>query len=69
MRIMEQAYGLLVTPIKRVAAANIPVPPGHLERWVLPKPQAIANAVGSVMGIDEQLAVTARAPGPGSTVV
>jgi pyruvate dehydrogenase E1 component beta subunit len=55
MQIMEKAFHALACPIQRVSAANIPVPAGYLEQYVLPQPQDIANAVGNALGIKEQL--------------
>jgi pyruvate/2-oxoglutarate/acetoin dehydrogenase E1 component len=57
MQITECAFDSLRSPVKRVAAANVPVPAGHLELSVLPRPQDIADAVGSVLGLAEQLKV------------
>lgn len=57
LRIMETVYRPLLGPIKRVAAADLPVPAGHLERSVLPKPQDIADAISTLMGLDARLVV------------
>jgi len=57
LRIMEGASRPLLSPVKRVAAADLPIPAGHLERWVLPKPQDIAMPVGAVMGVEGGLEV------------
>jgi pyruvate/2-oxoglutarate/acetoin dehydrogenase E1 component len=57
MQIMERAFKYLSSPIKRVAAKNIPIPAGCLEKEVLPKPQDIADAIGLVLGIQENLFV------------
>jgi len=46
----RNAFDSLLSPVKRVAAANIPVPAGHLELSVLPTPQHIADAIGAVLG-------------------
>jgi pyruvate/2-oxoglutarate/acetoin dehydrogenase E1 component len=57
MQIMENAYQSLSCPIKRVAAKNLPVPAGCLEKDVLPKRQDIADAIGHVLGIKEKLTI------------
>lgn len=57
MRIMENAFDYLDAPIQRVAAANFPIPGGVMEQFVLPQPQNIADAIGTVMGIKEALPV------------
>ena len=57
MQIMEKAFDDLDAPIQRVAAANLPIPGGLLERYVLPQPQGIADAIGVVLGIKERLTV------------
>lgn len=57
MQIMEKVYKPLISPIKRVAAKNIPIPAGCLEKEALPKPQDIADAIGQVLGIKEKLIV------------
>jgi pyruvate/2-oxoglutarate/acetoin dehydrogenase E1 component len=57
MQIMENAFDYLDAPIQRVAAANFPVPGGVMEQFVLPQPQNIADAIGTVMGIKEALLV------------
>lgn len=57
MQIMEKAFDSLASPIQRVAAANLPIPAGYLEHYVLPQPQDIANAVGAVFDLKEQLSI------------
>jgi pyruvate/2-oxoglutarate/acetoin dehydrogenase E1 component len=57
LRVMEAVSRPLLSPIKRVAAADLPIPAGHLERWVLPKTQDIADAIAVVMGVGEGLVV------------
>jgi pyruvate dehydrogenase E1 component beta subunit len=57
MQIMEKAFDDLDAPIQRVAAANLPIPGGLLERYVLPQPQGIADAIRAVLGIKERLPV------------
>ncbi len=68
VRITEGAARPLASPIRRVAAADLPIPAGYLERWVLPKPQDIADAIVSVMGIDERFVVRAAAVEGGFSV-
>jgi acetoin:2,6-dichlorophenolindophenol oxidoreductase subunit beta len=58
MQITEASFDSLLRPVKRVAAANFPIPAGHLELSVLPKPQDIADAVGSVLGLAQRLTVS-----------
>ena len=69
MQILEKVPNLLASQIKRVAAANIPIPAGYLEGFVLPQPQDIADAVGDVLGIKERLSLTAETPKSGFKVV
>jgi pyruvate/2-oxoglutarate/acetoin dehydrogenase E1 component len=57
MQIMEKAFKHLSNPIKRVAAKNIPVPAGCLEKEVLPKQQDIADAIGQVLGKEEKISI------------
>jgi pyruvate/2-oxoglutarate/acetoin dehydrogenase E1 component len=57
MQIMERASDSLATPIRRVAAANMPVPQGFMEQYVLPQNQDIADAIGTVLGLKKQLVV------------
>jgi pyruvate dehydrogenase E1 component beta subunit len=68
LRIIETVSRPLLGPVKRVAAANLPVPAGHLERSVLPKPQDIADAIGTLMGVDGRLVVEAAPEEPGFSV-
>ena len=58
MQIAERAGDYLAIPVKRVAAANMPLPQGFMEQYVLPQNQDIADAIGAVMGLKEHLAVT-----------
>jgi pyruvate dehydrogenase E1 component beta subunit len=44
-QIMEKAFDSLDAPIRRVCAANYPIPGGPLERSVLPQPQQIKAAI------------------------
>jgi len=50
MQIMERAFDYLDAPIQRVAAANMPIPAGLMEQYVLPNPQQLAAAIETVMG-------------------
>jgi acetoin:2,6-dichlorophenolindophenol oxidoreductase subunit beta len=50
MQIVEKAFDFLDAPVQRVAAKNYPIPPGAMERFVLPQVDQIAAAVQSVMG-------------------
>lgn len=68
LRIMENVSAPLLSPVKRVAAADIPIPAGHLERWALPAPQDIADAVCAAMGLEKGIEVTSALEQPGFTV-
>jgi len=57
MQIMERAFDYLDAPIRRVAAANFPIPAGGMEQYVLPQPQSIADAIRDVLGVKEPLPV------------
>lgn len=50
MQIMEKAFDSLDAPIQRVCAANMPIPGGYLEQYVLPQPQKIKSSIESMMG-------------------
>ncbi len=50
MQIVEKAFDYLDAPVQRVAAKNYPIPPGAMEKFVLPQPQDIIDAVEAVMG-------------------
>jgi pyruvate/2-oxoglutarate/acetoin dehydrogenase E1 component len=50
MQIMEKGFDYLDAPIKRVAAANYPIPGGLLEEHVIPQPKDIKAAIEAVMG-------------------
>jgi pyruvate dehydrogenase E1 component beta subunit len=69
MQILEKFPDLLASQIKRVAAANIPIPAGYLERFVLPQSQDIADAIGDVLGIKERLSITGETPKSGFKAV
>lgn len=49
-QIMENAFDYLDAPIKRVAAANMPIPAGFLEPYALPQPAQVTAAIEAVMG-------------------
>jgi len=57
MQVLEKAFDDLDAPIRRVAAANLPIPGGIMEKYVLPQPQDIADAIGEVLGLKERLTV------------
>lgn len=69
MQILEETHNLLASPIKRVAAQNIPIPAGYLEKFVLPRPQDIADAIGDVLGIKMGSLHHGETPKPGFKVV
>jgi pyruvate dehydrogenase E1 component beta subunit len=48
-QIMEHAFDELDAPIKRVCAANYPIPSGFLEKFVLPQPAQILAAIREVV--------------------
>ncbi|MBT6615015.1 MAG: alpha-ketoacid dehydrogenase subunit beta [Deltaproteobacteria bacterium] len=48
--IMENAFDYLDAPVQRVAAPNIPIPGGYMEKYALPQPRDIIAAVEAVMG-------------------
>ncbi|MBU2547298.1 MAG: alpha-ketoacid dehydrogenase subunit beta [Proteobacteria bacterium] len=50
MQIMEQAFDDLDAPIKRIAAANYPIPAGLMERFVLPQPADLKAAIEALAG-------------------
>jgi pyruvate dehydrogenase E1 component beta subunit len=49
MQIMEHAFYDLDGPVKRVCAANYPIPAGPLENHVLPRPEKVVAAIEEVM--------------------
>jgi len=49
-QIMERAFDYLDAPIKRVAAANLPIPSGFMEPYVLPQQKDVVEAIKAVMG-------------------
>ena len=49
MQIMERAFDYLDAPIQRVAAANLPIPAGFMEQYVLPNAKQLAAAIEAVM--------------------
>jgi pyruvate/2-oxoglutarate/acetoin dehydrogenase E1 component len=50
MQIVERAFDFLDAPVQRVAAKNYPIPPGAMEKFVLPQPEDIVAAIKTVMG-------------------
>jgi pyruvate dehydrogenase E1 component beta subunit len=50
MQIVEKAFDFLDAPVQRVAAKNYPIPPGAMEKFVLPQVDDIITAVNTVMG-------------------
>ncbi|MBL7203203.1 MAG: alpha-ketoacid dehydrogenase subunit beta [Desulfobacteraceae bacterium] len=55
MLVMENTFDYLDAPIKRVAAANYPIPGGYLEQFALPQPQDMADAIADVLGKEDGL--------------
>jgi pyruvate dehydrogenase E1 component beta subunit len=55
MQIMESAFDYLDAPIKRIGAANLPIAAAYLEKFILPQPQQIANAILECLNIKETL--------------
>ena len=49
MQIVEKAFDSLDAPIRRVAAANMPIAGGYMEQYVLPKQSDVVDAVEAVM--------------------
>jgi pyruvate dehydrogenase E1 component beta subunit len=49
MQIMEHAFYDLDAPVKRVCAANCPIPSGTLENHVLPRPEKVVAALREIM--------------------
>ena len=50
MQIMEHAFDDLDAPVKRVCAANYPIPAGPMEDHVIPQPQQVISAIEELMG-------------------
>ena len=50
MQIVEKAFDFLDAPVQRVAAKNYPIPPGAMEKFVLPQTDDIVAAIKTVMG-------------------
>jgi pyruvate dehydrogenase E1 component beta subunit len=50
MQIMENAFDALDGPVKRLGAANMPIPGGVLEQFCLPQPQDLADAITGLLG-------------------
>ncbi|MFC1986995.1 alpha-ketoacid dehydrogenase subunit beta [Chloroflexota bacterium] len=49
MLVMERAFKHLRAPVKRVCAANMPIPSSLLQQYALPQPQNIIDAVKEVI--------------------
>ena len=50
MQIMEKAFDSLDAPVKRVCAANMPIPGASMEQYCLPSPQKIKEAIEELAG-------------------
>jgi pyruvate dehydrogenase E1 component beta subunit len=50
MQVMESVFDSLDAPIQRVGAANLPIPGGYMEQYVLPQAKDIVAAIEAVMG-------------------
>ena len=48
-QVMEHSLDHLIAPIKRVCAANYPIPGGFIEKHVLPQPAQVKRAIEEVM--------------------
>ena len=48
MQVIERAFDFLDAPPRRVAAANMPIPGGVLEKYALPQPEDIKEAIEKV---------------------
>lgn len=59
-QIIQEAFDYLDSPIKRVAAANVPIPSNYLEQFALPQPQDIADGIADILGIEEGLDLQGR---------
>ena len=66
MLVMENAFDYLDAPIKRVAAANYPIPAGYLEQFVLPQPQGMADAIADVLGKEDGLDLKGKVEAKGA---
>jgi pyruvate/2-oxoglutarate/acetoin dehydrogenase E1 component len=49
MLVMEKGFDLLDAPVKRVCAANYPIPGGVMEKYVIPQPEQVMAAIEEVM--------------------
>lgn len=49
MQIMEKGFDLLDAPVERVCAKNYPIPGGTMEKFVLPQPEWVLEAIQKVM--------------------
>jgi pyruvate/2-oxoglutarate/acetoin dehydrogenase E1 component len=60
MQVMENAFDYLDAPVKRVQAANYPIAACSLEKFILPQPQDMADAVMEVLGRPDKLDVAGK---------
>ncbi len=60
MQVMENAFDYLDAPIKRLQAANYPVPGCSIEKYVLPQPQKMADCIMEIIGRTDKLDVKDR---------
>ncbi len=51
-QIVENAFDYLDAPVRRIGAANMPIPGGKLEQYALPQRQNISDAVAAVLGTE-----------------
>jgi len=65
MQIMENAFDDLDAPIKRIGAANFPIPAAYMEQFVLPQPQNIVDAIAELVGLKESLDLAGRVKAKG----
>jgi len=48
-QVMENGFSLLDAPVRRVCAANSPIPGGYMEQHVLPSQEKIKSAIQQVV--------------------
>jgi pyruvate/2-oxoglutarate/acetoin dehydrogenase E1 component len=49
MQVMEQAFDLLDAPVKRVCARNMPIAGAFMEKYCVPQPDEVHDAIASMM--------------------
>jgi pyruvate dehydrogenase E1 component beta subunit len=49
MQVMEKGFDFLDAPVKRVCAANYPIPGGVMEKYVIPQPDQVMAAIEELM--------------------